>query len=150
MTKIGRDFSLFWVLFYQFWELVKKWNQVFESFHDKVQLIFNQRFSWHDHGWRHDNLNNDTNHNDTTSITTSSFMGLIATQYCATICIVIMTGVVFVLLCLKLECKVNRGKVHQTSPVQQTACIRHQCRKTTVLSCYRCLINTGVEKMNNI
>jgi hypothetical protein len=26
--------------------------------------------------------------------------------------------------------------------------IRHQCRKTTVLSCYRCLINTVVEKMN--
>ncbi len=24
--------------------------------------------------------------------------------------------------------------------------IRHQCRKTTVLSCYRCLVNTGVEK----
>ncbi len=28
--------------------------------------------------------------------------------------------------------------------------IRHQCRKTTVLSCHRCLINTGVEKMNYI
>jgi hypothetical protein len=28
--------------------------------------------------------------------------------------------------------------------------IKHQCRKTTVLSCHRCLINTGVEKMNNI
>jgi hypothetical protein len=28
--------------------------------------------------------------------------------------------------------------------------IRHQCRKTTVLSCKRCLIKTGVEKMNNI
>jgi hypothetical protein len=28
--------------------------------------------------------------------------------------------------------------------------IRHQCRKTTVLSRHRCLINTGVEKMNNI
>ncbi len=31
-----------------------------------------------------------------------------------------------------------------------TSHIRHQCRKTTVLSCHRCLINTGVEKMNNI
>ncbi len=30
-----------------------------------------------------------------------------------------------------------------------TVHIRHQCRKTTVLSCHRCLINTGVEKMNN-
>jgi hypothetical protein len=27
---------------------------------------------------------------------------------------------------------------------------RQQCRKTIVLSCHRCLINTGVEKMNNI
>ncbi len=31
-----------------------------------------------------------------------------------------------------------------------TAHIPHQCRKTTVLSCHRCLIKTGVEKMNNI
>ncbi len=31
-----------------------------------------------------------------------------------------------------------------------TSCIRLQCRKTTVLSSHRCLINTGVEKMNNI
>jgi len=28
--------------------------------------------------------------------------------------------------------------------------IRHQCTKTTALSCHRCLINTGVEKMNII
>ncbi len=28
----------------------------------------------------------------------------------------------------------------------RTACIRHQCRTTTGLSCRRCLINTGVEK----
>ncbi len=28
----------------------------------------------------------------------------------------------------------------------RTAHIRHQCRKTTVLSCHRCQINTGVEK----
>jgi hypothetical protein len=28
--------------------------------------------------------------------------------------------------------------------------IRHQCRKTTVLCCHRCLINPRVEKMNNI
>ncbi len=32
----------------------------------------------------------------------------------------------------------------------RTVRIRHQCRKTTVLSCHRCLINTGVEKINNI
>jgi hypothetical protein len=31
-----------------------------------------------------------------------------------------------------------------------TAWIRHQCRKTTVLTCHRCPINAGVEKMNNI
>ncbi len=28
--------------------------------------------------------------------------------------------------------------------------IRHLCRKTTVLSCYRSLIKTGAEKMNNM
>jgi len=32
----------------------------------------------------------------------------------------------------------------------RTELVRHHCRKTTVLSCHRCLINTGVEKMNNI
>jgi hypothetical protein len=32
----------------------------------------------------------------------------------------------------------------------RTARIRHWCRKTTVLSCQRCLINTGIEKVNNI
>ncbi len=31
-----------------------------------------------------------------------------------------------------------------------TANIRHQCRKIAVLSCHRFLINSGVEKMNNI
>jgi hypothetical protein len=31
-----------------------------------------------------------------------------------------------------------------------TVHIRHLCRITAVLSCYRCLINTGVEKMNCI
>ena len=34
--------------------------------------------------------------------------------------------------------------------VNRTAHIRHQCRKTAVLSCYRFLINSGVKKMNNI
>jgi hypothetical protein len=32
----------------------------------------------------------------------------------------------------------------------RTAHIRHLCRIKTVLSCHRCLINTGVEKMFNI
>jgi hypothetical protein len=32
--------------------------------------------------------------------------------------------------------------------INRTAHIRRQCRKTTVLSCHRCLINSGVEKMN--
>ncbi len=32
----------------------------------------------------------------------------------------------------------------------RTALTRYQGRKTTVLSCHRCLISTGVEKMNNI
>ncbi len=30
----------------------------------------------------------------------------------------------------------------------RTVRIRHQYRKKTVLSCHRCLIKTGVEKMN--
>jgi len=33
---------------------------------------------------------------------------------------------------------------------ERTTCITYQCRKTAVLSCHRCLINTGVEKTNNI
>ncbi len=32
----------------------------------------------------------------------------------------------------------------------RTTHVRHLCRKTTFLSCHRCLINTGVEKVNNI
>ncbi len=32
----------------------------------------------------------------------------------------------------------------------RTAHNRHQCRKTIVSSCHRCLISTGVKKMNNI
>jgi len=34
--------------------------------------------------------------------------------------------------------------------INRIAHIRHQCSKTTVLSYHICLINTGVEKMNNI
>ncbi len=41
-------------------------------------------------------------------------------------------------------------KQQNVSSLSRRAHIRHQCRKTTVLSCHRCLINTGVEKMNNI
>ncbi len=32
--------------------------------------------------------------------------------------------------------------------LNRTVHTRHLCRKTVVLSCHRCLINTGVEKMN--
>jgi hypothetical protein len=38
----------------------------------------------------------------------------------------------------------------QINEKEQHACIRHQCRKTTVLSCRKCLINSGVDKMNYI
>jgi hypothetical protein len=34
--------------------------------------------------------------------------------------------------------------------INRTSLIIHQCMKTNVLSCHRCLIKTGVEKMNNI
>jgi hypothetical protein len=37
-----------------------------------------------------------------------------------------------------------------TAEFPRTACILQQCRKTTALSCRRCLINSSVEKMNNI
>jgi len=34
--------------------------------------------------------------------------------------------------------------------VMEQKVLRHQWMKTTVLSCHKCLSNTGVEKMNNI
>jgi hypothetical protein len=40
------------------------------------------------------------------------------------------------------------GKMKDQST--RTVHIRHQCRKTIVLSCHRSLINTGVEKINYI
>jgi hypothetical protein len=45
----------------------------------------------------------------------------------------------------------HRRKVETINNLyNRRACIRHQCRETTILSCHRCLIHTGVEKMNNI
>jgi len=44
----------------------------------------------------------------------------------------------------------HRKKLEAPSGTNRTTHMRHQCRKTTALSCHRCLINTGVEKMNNI
>ncbi len=41
-------------------------------------------------------------------------------------------------------------KIWLKNGFNRIAHIRHQCRKTTILSCHICLINTGVEKMNNI
>ncbi len=43
----------------------------------------------------------------------------------------------------------NEVLVSEKQPSNGTAHIRHQCRKTAVLSCRRFLINAGVEKMNN-
>jgi hypothetical protein len=37
-----------------------------------------------------------------------------------------------------------------TYKVIRTPHVRHRCTKTTVLSCQRCLIYTGVEEMNYI
>jgi len=58
----------------------------------------------------------------------------------------------------KYVCKYKRnvqkelGKVtvSKSELANGTAHIRHQCRKTAVLSCHRYLFNSGVEKMNNI
>jgi hypothetical protein len=38
----------------------------------------------------------------------------------------------------------------KTVSCNRTVWFIHQCRKTTLLSCHRCLRKTGVEKMNNI
>jgi hypothetical protein len=41
-------------------------------------------------------------------------------------------------------------RMMQNALINGRAHIRHQCRKKAVLSCHRFLINSGVEKMNNI
>jgi hypothetical protein len=43
-----------------------------------------------------------------------------------------------------------KNTILQYQGVNRRATIRHHCWETTVLSCRRRLINTGVEKMNNI
>jgi len=61
--------------------------------------------------------------------------------------------------CLYVECHSTRAeniwknlndwsvwKKYEESSSIKTVHNRHQCRKTTVLGCHRCLINTGVEK----
>ncbi len=50
-------------------------------------------------------------------------------------------------LLLEAKCNFYRGEVAKRNI---TSCLRLQCRKTTVLSCHRYLINTSLEKMNNI
>ncbi len=43
--------------------------------------------------------------------------------------------------------KQNKGGINKTFyNCNRTTHIRHQCRKTTVLTCHGCLFNTGVEK----
>jgi hypothetical protein len=37
-------------------------------------------------------------------------------------------------------------KCNKNIKINKTALIRHQCRKTTVLSCHICLIKNGAEK----
>jgi hypothetical protein len=54
-----------------------------------------------------------------------------------------------ILYCLTIVLGVKIG-IQNFLFVNRTPCIRHLCRKTIVLSCQRYLINTGVEKMNNI
>ena len=45
---------------------------------------------------------------------------------------------------------VNNAATTVNPACNRRARIRHRCRKTTAISGHRCLINTGVEKMNNI
>ncbi len=49
--------------------------------------------------------------------------------------------IIFIILSLKMQ--------RRNATQNRTANVRCPCRKTTVLCCHRCLINTGVEKMNN-
>ncbi len=51
---------------------------------------------------------------------------------------------------LNIVSSLDEEETEDYKPFNRTACIRHQCRKTTVSRCHRCLINTGVEKINNI
>jgi hypothetical protein len=41
-------------------------------------------------------------------------------------------------------------RVYLDEEAIRVALFRHQFMKTAFLSCHRCLINTGVEKINNI
>jgi hypothetical protein len=49
---------------------------------------------------------------------------------------------------MALSIKMLSIKYHYVETISdnRTAHIRYQCRKTTVLSCHRCQISTGVEK----
>jgi hypothetical protein len=47
-------------------------------------------------------------------------------------------------------CKIHNHQYPKKFQRNGTVRIRHRCKKTTVLSCHRCLIYTGVAKMNNI
>ena len=44
----------------------------------------------------------------------------------------------------------NRVKAGKVTSIIEQCVLDTNAGKTTVLSCHRCLINTGVEKMNNI
>jgi hypothetical protein len=46
---------------------------------------------------------------------------------------------------LHIELKAVRPATHRYNGIVR---IRHQCSKTTVLSCHRRLINSGLEKIN--
>jgi len=53
--------------------------------------------------------------------------------------------------CTKTEkLKTQTQNILKIQMANRTVHIRHQFRKTTVLSCHRCLINTGAERVNNI
>jgi len=43
-----------------------------------------------------------------------------------------------------------RQNFFSISSDKRATCFKHLCRKTTVLSCHKCLLNTGVDKINNI
>ncbi len=70
----------------------------------------------------------------------------LVTKVCGDIGVGVRNGVGVFVGVGKLATDTNKLKWPQNG----RAHIRHTCRKTTVLRCHRCLINTGVKKMNKI
>ena len=65
---------------------------------------------------------------------------------------VVFKGIFMIRIYTRVHWSLLRVKAYLSwqSLLNSTAHVGHQCWKTTILSCHRCLFNTGVEKINNI